>query len=400
MILDQTVDIKISNRNISTYKDLGYICEINKITTIDIKDLTCGSRIEIKCKCFNCDNIIYLSYKQYYKNTNKLTTSYYCIECTSVKTKNTVFKKYNVENISLLEETKNKIKNSNATSSETRKKQINTRSNNTLNKYTKFNKKNEYDFLEYKNRIFRLKHNCNNIFEITYDIFYNRRLHETYCTKCYHTKSGFEIEVEQYLKELNIEYIINDTKILKGKEIDFFLPKYNLAIECNGLYWHSDIQKDRDYHHNKSIDCKNKGIELIHIWEDDWIYDNQKIKDILFSKILGETLQQKKLRIKDNCIFYKNSIILKYDTTIWYDKKYNPNILYYTIFNYFNENNIGFNYKLDLNFENNLILKSLNIKENYKEKVSHIFKDKRYDNIEHYRFKIYEAGFILISNNI
>ena len=47
----------------------------------------------------------------------------------------------------------------------------------------------------------------------------------------------------------------------------------NLAIEFNGLYWHSEEHgKNENYHINKSLLCKSKNFNLIHIFEDD--FDN------------------------------------------------------------------------------------------------------------------------------
>jgi hypothetical protein len=66
-----------------------------------------------------------------------------------------------------------------------------------------------------------------------------------------------------------------------GLEIDVYLPELNIGFEFNGLYWHSEKFKDKDYHLNKTNYFKEKGIRIIHIWEDDWFYK----KDILESQI-------------------------------------------------------------------------------------------------------------------
>ena len=48
------------------------------------------------------------------------------------------------------------------------------------------------------------------------------------------------------------------------------------------MYWHSDEFKDNDYHKNKVDVAKLKGIKLLHVYEDDWFYKNDIIKnDIL-----------------------------------------------------------------------------------------------------------------------
>jgi hypothetical protein len=64
-------------------------------------------------------------------------------------------------------------------------------------------------------------------------------------------------------------------------EIDIYLPKINLGIEFNGLYYHSNKFKDKNYHLNKTKYFEERGIRIIHIWEDDWNYK----KNIIMSQI-------------------------------------------------------------------------------------------------------------------
>jgi len=70
----------------------------------------------------------------------------------------------------------------------------------------------------------------------------------------------------------NTEIIRNSRKIIKPLELDIYLPKYKLAIEFNGIYYHRPDKyggKDQwfQYHKNKITDCKEKGINLLHLWE-------------------------------------------------------------------------------------------------------------------------------------
>jgi hypothetical protein len=76
-----------------------------------------------------------------------------------------------------------------------------------------------------------------------------------------------------------------DKTILKNREIDILLPELNLAFEFNGLYWHSEIHKDNNYHNKKTTDCLNEGIKLLHIWEDDWLFKKDIIKSIILNKL-------------------------------------------------------------------------------------------------------------------
>lgn len=104
------------------------------------------------------------------------------------------------------------------------------------------------------------------------------------CIVCYDYNTGVsssENEIYDYIKSLGLDPIKNDRKILDGMEIDVFLPHANLGFEYNGLYWHSELNKDKNYHINKQDLAKSKGIKLINIWEDDW----ENKKDIVKSKI-------------------------------------------------------------------------------------------------------------------
>lgn len=82
-------------------------------------------------------------------------------------------------------------------------------------------------------------------------------------------RSAVEIKIEQVLDKYDIQYVVNDRSILKPKELDFYIPEYNLAIEVNGVYWHSDKYKDKDYHYNKWKLCRDNGIMLLSVYDDD-----------------------------------------------------------------------------------------------------------------------------------
>ena len=68
----------------------------------------------------------------------------------------------------------------------------------------------------------------------------------------------------------------------ENKELDIYIPSKNIAIEYNGLIWHSEkFNKNKKYHLIKTNECKNKGIRLIHIFEDEWLQHSDIIKSML-----------------------------------------------------------------------------------------------------------------------
>jgi hypothetical protein len=79
---------------------------------------------------------------------------------------------------------------------------------------------------------------------------------------------------------------------LDGNELDFYLPEKKLAIEFNGLYWHSELAgKSKYYHLRKTDACEKLGIHLVRIFEDEW-----KTKtDIVKSKLLAMLCPSKRI---------------------------------------------------------------------------------------------------------
>jgi hypothetical protein len=95
--------------------------------------------------------------------------------------------------------------------------------------------------------------------------------------------SNVEKELQSFIKEnIASDVIFNNRKLVKGFEIDIYIPEYNLAIEFNGLRWHSELMgKTKEYHINKTNECEKQGIKLIHMFEDEWKYKNSIVKSRL-----------------------------------------------------------------------------------------------------------------------
>jgi len=62
-----------------------------------------------------------------------------------------------------------------------------------------------------------------------------------------------------------------DRELLSGRELDIVIPSLKLAIEYNGIYWHSAYAggKDKDYHQSKLEATNQQGYRLIYVWEDE-----------------------------------------------------------------------------------------------------------------------------------
>lgn len=121
------------------------------------------------------------------------------------------------------------------------------------------------------------------------------------CPICGNILSKCENEIAEFLESENIKILRKDKKILNKKEIDIFLLDYNIGIEYDGLHWHSEQYVDNDYHINKTNECLNKGIRLIHIFEDEWQNKKEIVKSRL-NNIIGITEKKifaRKCQIKE-----------------------------------------------------------------------------------------------------
>jgi hypothetical protein len=85
-------------------------------------------------------------------------------------------------------------------------------------------------------------------------------------------RSRYEEEIALSLTNMNVEFVRNSTALTHPQQVDFYIPHHNLAIEFNGLYWHSEGggKKDRAYHAKKTEQCIEGHVQLLTIFEDEW----------------------------------------------------------------------------------------------------------------------------------
>lgn len=134
---------------------------------------------------------------------------------------------------------------------------------------------------------------CGNEFE--QKLYPNMHTNETYeyiprCFNCYPYLCGYskqEKDVLSFIQSIyKREIIENSRKEISPYELDIYLPEVNVAIEFDGMYWHSSEIKPDNYHLMKTEKCEEKGIQLIHIFEDEWINKQEIVKDRIKS-VLG-----------------------------------------------------------------------------------------------------------------
>ena len=211
------------------------------------------------------------------------------------KTKNTLRKKYGIDNAGQLEKFKEKSKQT----------CIERYRVDSFSKSSEFNKRIEDNFIKilkrdgyidkgykYIKHISKTNHllecpHCGQQFISSTDSSYNnrRRSNQEICTNCNPLQKGYSVAEKELLDYVSSIYsgtiIENDRSIIAPYELDIYLPDLHLAIEYNGLYWHSDEMKPNNYHRMKSDLCKEKGVHLIHVFEDDWVNKQSIIKSVI-----------------------------------------------------------------------------------------------------------------------
>lgn len=147
----------------------------------------------------------------------------------------------------------------------------------------------DYSDVEYKTSRDKVILKCKNGHEFTQKA--NNHINGTGCPSCNRFDKKENSIIEFLKKNYDGKIVKGDRTILYGQEIDIYLPELKIGFEFNGIYWHSELFKHRNYHFDKSMYSRERGISLTHIWEDD--YENKK--EIVESIILNKIGKSKKI---------------------------------------------------------------------------------------------------------
>jgi hypothetical protein len=136
------------------------------------------------------------------------------------------------------------------------------------------------------------------------------------CFYCQPKESKAQLEINDFILSLGIETILSDRDVLSPKELDIYIPSKNVAIEYNGLFWHSERYLQKEYHSDKTEKCNEKNIQLIHIFEDEWRDKKEIVKSLLRNKlgvgnnrIYARKCEVKQVSTKDRKIFFNENHI-------------------------------------------------------------------------------------------
>lgn len=159
----------------------------------------------------------------------------------------------------------------------------------------------DYSLVDYKNAKTSVTIRCQ-----VHDILFEQNPDAHYygaanCPSCIATKvSGAERDILQYIETIYTGKIIgSDRTVLKPKELDIYIPELKLAFEYCGLYWHSDQYKSPEYHADKYNKCREAGVRLVTIFENEWIHQAPIVKNKI-KQLLSNVINVDNCTVSDN----------------------------------------------------------------------------------------------------
>ena len=99
--------------------------------------------------------------------------------------------------------------------------------------------------------------------------------------------SNKEQDVFNFIKSIyNGKVEQSNRKLISPFELDIYIPEKKLAIEFNGVYWHSSVDNSmNDYHLTKTEMCEKQGVQLLHIFENEWNSKQDIWKSLIANKL-------------------------------------------------------------------------------------------------------------------
>jgi hypothetical protein len=157
---------------------------------------------------------------------------------------------------------------------------------------------------------------CNNL----YNVSRTNILSGKGCPFCTSVDSKLEKEMKSFIKSIyagetfsNKKFNYND----KTYELDIYIPELKLGVEFNGLYWHSDVFREKNYHLDKTNFFSEQDIRVIHVFEDEWVQKRSIVESKLRhalkvsdrDKVYGRHLTIKEIDKDQKNIFLKQNHI-------------------------------------------------------------------------------------------
>jgi hypothetical protein len=100
----------------------------------------------------------------------------------------------------------------------------------------------------------------------------------------------------------NIKLDINTSSVISPYNLNVYIEDYNLAIEFDGLIEHSynemELKTEKEFHLYKTKLCAEKGIQLLHIFENEWV---DPYKQDIWKSMINTKLNRNKIIYAREC---------------------------------------------------------------------------------------------------
>lgn len=129
-------------------------------------------------------------------------------------------------------------------------------------------------------------HSCGHVFET-----YINNGKNPVCPICFYHSPSYvsraETQLADWISNLGVTVVRQERSLIRPSHLDIFLPEHSLAIEYCGLYWHSEWAngKSKDYHLRKLERCQAVGVDLITVFEDEWLKRQATVKSIISNRL-------------------------------------------------------------------------------------------------------------------
>ena len=92
-----------------------------------------------------------------------------------------------------------------------------------------------------------------------------------------------ESDIEQIIRHILDDLKIPFTQhgIIGGRKSDFLIENNKLVIECDGLYWHNDQNKEKQYHLQKKKTYEERGYRVLFFRQDEIIFKPDIVRSII-----------------------------------------------------------------------------------------------------------------------
>lgn len=121
------------------------------------------------------------------------------------------------------------------------------------------------------------------------------------CPRCAVQVSAYEDEVRSLLERSGLDVMTSVVGLLPStKELDIVVVSSRLAVEIDGLRWHSEkCGRGRTYHQDKTDEAARVGYSLIHITDLQWKTRREAVESLLMARcgVVMQKLDARKCRV-------------------------------------------------------------------------------------------------------